>query len=172
MADLAVFVSAEVTTFAGSGEPGFYDDVGIKAKMTNPQQLEIDNMKRRLFLSDTVSCIGEVYKRPRLLVSLDIIICIHFTVYLSTLELVSAQISHEVFWNIARVPHLLQNRISQTLVSQYTFWWCFSLFQNRFTFGAINKVWIFFETNCIANQTLYGWTEIKYTLYLIKLFHK
>ena len=49
MADLAVFVSAEVTTFAGSGEPGFYDDVGIKAKMTNPQQLEIDNMKRRLF---------------------------------------------------------------------------------------------------------------------------
>ena len=121
MADLAVFVSAEVTTFAGSGEPGFYDDVGIKAKMTNPQQLEIDNMKRRLFLSDTVSCIGEVYKRPRLLVSLDIIICIHFTVYLSTLELVSAQLSHEVFWNIARVPHLLQNRISQTLVSQYTF---------------------------------------------------
>ena len=121
MADLAVFVSAEVTTFAGSGEPGFYDDVGIKAKMTNPQQLEIDNMKRRLFLSDTVSCIGEVYKRPRLFVSLDIIICIHFTVYLSTLELVSAQISHEVFWNIARVPHLLQNRISQTLVSQYTF---------------------------------------------------
>ena len=121
MADLAVFVSAEVTTFAGSGEPGFYDDVGIKAKMTNPQQLEIDNMKRRLFLSDTVSCIGEVYKRPRLLVSLDIIVCIHFTVYLSTLELVSAQLSHEVFWNIARVPHLLQNRISQTLVSQYTF---------------------------------------------------
>lgn len=90
MADLAVFVSAEVTTFAGSGEPGFYDDVGIKAKMTNPQQLEIDNMKRRLFLSDTVSCIGEVYKRPRLFVYLDIMICTHFIVYLSTLELVSA----------------------------------------------------------------------------------
>lgn len=45
--------TAEVTTFAGSGEPGFYDDVGIKAKMTNPQQLEIDNKKKRLFLSDT-----------------------------------------------------------------------------------------------------------------------
>ena len=91
MADLAVFVSAEVTTFAGSGEPGFYDDVGIKAKMTNPQQLEIDNMKRRLFLSDTVGYIGEAYKRPRLIVFLDIITCTHFTVYLSTSELVNAK---------------------------------------------------------------------------------
>lgn len=51
----SVFFSAEVTSFAGSGEPGFHDDVGIKAKMTNPQQLEIDSTKRRLFLSDTVS---------------------------------------------------------------------------------------------------------------------
>jgi len=55
IAELSVYVSAEVTTFAGSGEPGFHDDVGIKAKMTNPQHLEIDNLKRRLFLSDTVS---------------------------------------------------------------------------------------------------------------------
>ncbi|XP_078368431.1 NHL repeat-containing protein 2-like isoform X2 [Oculina patagonica] len=45
--------TAQVTSFAGSGEPGFHDDVGIKAKMTNPQQLEIDNRKKRLFLSDT-----------------------------------------------------------------------------------------------------------------------
>ncbi|KAL9976693.1 hypothetical protein ACROYT_G014020 [Oculina patagonica] len=45
--------SAQVTSFAGSGESGFHDDVGIKAKMSNPQQLEIDSMKRRLFVSDT-----------------------------------------------------------------------------------------------------------------------
>ncbi|KAJ7380531.1 hypothetical protein OS493_008997 [Desmophyllum pertusum] len=45
--------TAEVTSFAGSGESGFLNDIGIKAQMSNPQQLEIDNMKRRLFLSDT-----------------------------------------------------------------------------------------------------------------------
>ena len=86
-----------MTTFAGSGEPGFYDDVGIKAKMTNPQQLEIDNMKRRLFLSDTVSYIGEAYKRPRLIVTLDIITCTHFTVYLFTSGLVSVHLIHQGF---------------------------------------------------------------------------
>lgn len=52
---LCVIVLAVVTSFAGSGESGFHDDVGTKAKMTNPQQLEIESMKRRLFLSDTVS---------------------------------------------------------------------------------------------------------------------
>lgn len=55
IAELSIYVSAEVTTFAGSGEPGFHDDVGIRAKMTNPQHLELDNLKRRLFVSDTVS---------------------------------------------------------------------------------------------------------------------
>lgn len=45
--------TANVITFAGSGESGFLDDVGLKAMMSNPQQLELDSMKRRLFLSDT-----------------------------------------------------------------------------------------------------------------------
>ena len=52
---LEFFISANVITFAGSGESGFLDDVGLKAMMSNPQQLELDSMKRRLFLSDTVS---------------------------------------------------------------------------------------------------------------------
>ena len=51
----SLVVPAEVTSFAGSGESGFVDDVGTKAQMTNPQQLEIDSTHRRLFLSDTVS---------------------------------------------------------------------------------------------------------------------
>lgn len=38
----------------GSGESGFHDDVGMKAMLSNPQQLEIESLKRRLFLSDTV----------------------------------------------------------------------------------------------------------------------
>lgn len=45
--------TAKVITFAGSGESGFLDDVALKAMMSNPQQLELDSMKRRLFLSDT-----------------------------------------------------------------------------------------------------------------------
>ena len=58
-----VLVSAKVTSFAGSGESGFVDDVGLKAKMSNPQQLELDSMKRRLFLSDTVSSVWKAWKR-------------------------------------------------------------------------------------------------------------
>lgn len=50
-----IFFSAVVTSFVGSGESGFRDDTGTKATFANPQQLEIDSMKRRLFLSDTVS---------------------------------------------------------------------------------------------------------------------
>jgi len=45
--------TAVVTSFVGSGESGFRDDTGTKATFANPQQLEIDSMKRRLFLSDT-----------------------------------------------------------------------------------------------------------------------
>ena len=52
---LLLFFSAVVTSFVGSGESGFRDDTGTKATLANPQQLEIDSMKRRLFLSDTVS---------------------------------------------------------------------------------------------------------------------
>lgn len=51
----SLIVPAEVTSFAGNGESGFVDDLGTKAQMTNPQQLEIDSTHRRLFLSDTVS---------------------------------------------------------------------------------------------------------------------
>ena len=47
--------AAVVTSFVGSGESGFHDDVGMKAMLSNPQQLEIESLKRRLFLSDTVS---------------------------------------------------------------------------------------------------------------------
>ena len=57
-----VLVSAKVTSFSGSGESGFVDDVGLKAKMSNPQQLELDSMKRRLFLSDTVSSVWKAWK--------------------------------------------------------------------------------------------------------------
>ena len=46
--------AAVVTSFVGSGESGFHDDVGMKAMLSNPQQLEIESLKRRLFLSDTV----------------------------------------------------------------------------------------------------------------------
>ena len=46
--------AAVVTSLVGSGESGFHDDVGMKAMLSNPQQLEIESLKRRLFLSDTV----------------------------------------------------------------------------------------------------------------------
>lgn len=46
--------AAVVTSFVGSGESGFHDDVGMKAMLSNPQQLEIESLKQRLFLSDTV----------------------------------------------------------------------------------------------------------------------
>ncbi|XP_068701592.1 NHL repeat-containing protein 2-like isoform X1 [Montipora foliosa] len=45
--------TAEVTSFVGSGESGFLDDVGTKALLANPQQLELDSMKMRLYVSDT-----------------------------------------------------------------------------------------------------------------------
>lgn len=35
MVDFVVFVLVEVIMFVGSGEFGFYDDVGIKVKMIN-----------------------------------------------------------------------------------------------------------------------------------------
>ena len=50
--------AAVVTSLVGSGESGFHDDVGMKAMLSNPQQLEIESLKRRLFLSDTVSLLA------------------------------------------------------------------------------------------------------------------